>query len=60
MSLKGKIAEFAFLNVIKGCVLIVFAGIILYFVTPKYEMLKDGQCFNKITGRIHPVKKAMK
>jgi hypothetical protein len=56
VSLKGKIAEFALLNIIKWCVIIVFAGIVLYFITPKYEMIKDGQCFNKITGRLQPVK----
>jgi len=59
MSLKGKIAELTFLTVLKWCVIILFAGVILYFVTPKYEMTKDGECFNKITGRLSPLKKVL-
>gem|GEM_PF-2319067 len=56
MSLKSKIAEFAVLSVLKWCVIILFAGIILYFVMPKYEMVREGECLNKITGRLHPLK----
>ena len=56
MSIKGKIIEIAFLNIIKWFVVIIFAGVILYFVTPKYELLQDNKCFNKITGRIAKVK----
>jgi hypothetical protein len=56
MSIKGKIIELIVFNILKWCVIIIFAGIVLYFIMPKYEMLADHRCFNRVTGKIHELK----
>jgi hypothetical protein len=56
VSIKGKIIEIAFFNIIKWFVIIIFAGIVLYFITPKYEIIQGNKCFNKITGRLNSIK----
>lgn len=52
MSIKAKIAEFALLNVVKWIVIIMFAGVVFYFVTPKYEIVQEDKLFNRVTGKI--------
>lgn len=56
MDIKGKTIEIALMGILKWFAIIIFAGIILYLVTPKYELVREGVCFNKITGRLHKVK----
>lgn len=56
MSIKGKIAEFALLNVVKWIIIMIFAGIVFYFVIPKYEIVKGDKLFNKVTGKIETQK----
>lgn len=59
MSIKGKIIEIAFFNIIKWFLIIIFAGMVLYFVTPKYELIQGDKCFNKITGYTSKLKEKL-
>lgn len=52
MSIRGKILEVVFLNIIKWCILIVLLGIIGYLIMPKYDLVDNNRLFNKITGKI--------
>ncbi|PCI95728.1 hypothetical protein COB11_01385 [Candidatus Aerophobetes bacterium] len=52
MSIKGRIAEIIFLGVVKWIIVLIFAGVIAYFIIPKYEIVEGKRLFNKITGRI--------
>lgn len=51
-NIRGKITEIIFLGVVKWVIILIFAGIIGYFIMPKYEIVDGNKLFNKITGRI--------
>ncbi|MCH9631503.1 MAG: hypothetical protein S4CHLAM37_15260 [Chlamydiia bacterium] len=52
MSIKGRITEIIFLGVVKWIIVLIFAGVIGYFIIPKYELVEGNRLFNTITGRI--------
>lgn len=55
MSIKGKIAEIILLGVIKWVIVLIFAGVIIYFITPKFEIIDNNKLFNKTTGKIEKI-----
>lgn len=51
MSIKSKILEIVFFNIIKWFFIIIFLGVIGYLIMPKYEIV-NNKLFNKVTGKI--------
>lgn len=52
MSIRSKVLEVVFFNVIKWCIVIIFLGIVGYLIMPKYDLIDEHKLFNKVTGKI--------